>query len=211
MPSFTGGLAAGVPAAPWSSALPCAAAPPSSPAGGFPCAAAPPSPGSGIAALSWSGAACPSAPAGLLAVASFTMVMSLLAPGASPTGSPARAAVAVSPKARAAAVVKRESFDRIGHSFRMVLGGSPELARASAHGLLSSGDLGGTCRSVGGSECHRDVVLPPGQGLLFLLTLLPARPNRAGNVHFWADRGRLCGAPRALSLRSANMLQSRDE
>jgi hypothetical protein len=152
--------------------------------------------------LSWSGAACPSAPAGLLAVASFTMVMSLLAPGASPTGSPARAAVAVSPKARAAAVV---------HSFRMVLGGSPELARASAHGLLSSGDLGGTCRSVGGSECHRDVVLPPGQGLLFLLTLLPARPNRAGNVHFWADRGRLCGAPRALSLRSANMLQSRDE
>jgi hypothetical protein len=51
--------------------------------------------------------------------------MSLFAPGASLVASAASAAVAVSPKASAAAVVKSVSFDLIEVSFREVFGGKP--------------------------------------------------------------------------------------
>src|SRR5689334_15276808 len=99
--------------------------------------------------------------------------MSLLAPGASPTGSSASAAVAVRPKARAAAVVKRESFGLIGHSFTDQGSWGKSRAAAPRRAVFSALGPWGNVSERGGFRCHEDAALTPGQGGGFLLTLLP--------------------------------------
>src|SRR5262245_61824628 len=75
-------------------------------------------------------------PPGALAALSLTMVMSLFAPGASPVAAAASAAVAVSPKASAAAVLKSMSFDLIEVSFRRGFGEARRTAGLSGRLLV---------------------------------------------------------------------------
>src|SRR5215467_3338210 len=95
--------------------------------------------------------------------------MSLFAPGVSLVTSAASAAVAVSPKASAAAVVKSVSFDLIEVSFREVFEGS---RRTKAY--LSPGSAGTDRERVDWSGVPTGALrthLSPGQAHGFLITL----------------------------------------
>src|SRR5262249_48617623 len=88
--------------------------------------------------------------------------MSLFAPGASLVTSAASAAVAVSPQASAAAVVKSVRFDLIEVSFREVFGGSP---RTKAY--LSLGSAGTDRERVGSDWRLKNSFVPWAGSRLF--------------------------------------------
>src|SRR6185437_10318867 len=110
---------------------------------------------------------------GALAALSLTMVMSLLASGASPVASAASAAVPASPSARAAAVLKSVSFDLIEGLLTQDLGGirARQAYLSPANGRTNRERVGWNGVPIDDEK----VIYPPGQAHGFLITLSAAR------------------------------------